>query len=311
MQYPIARPATPWFSLVQMIETATTLKGSTKVYAVLGQPVRHSLSPLMHNAALSALGLDAAYLAFEIDPDHLMEGLQGMKRLGFGGCNLTVPHKEVVLNGVDRLDGSAALLGSANTIVFEEDGTLTGHNTDGYGILASLQESFDVELAGKHVLIVGCGGAGQAAARVAADAGAGSVRLANRSRERLERVTHRLKQDFPDTDVRVSETWPPPPEETREADVVIQSTTIGMKPDDGSPLTAEHFHAGQAVLDMVYVKPQTPFLQEAAAAGAQVTNGLGMLLHQGAKALEIWTGKTAPVDVMRAALKQHVYGSDA
>ena len=274
--------------------------GTTQVFAVLGHPVAHTLSPPMHNASLRSLGMDAVYLAFDVEPEHLLETLRAMGRMGFGGVNLTIPHKEVAFAGLERLDESARLVGGVNTVAFDGDGTV-GHSTDGYGFLKDIEERFGLRLAGASVHVQGLGGAGRAIALVAAREGAARISLASRGEERRLRVEREIRGLGLGTEV-VQEGDP------READLVVNGTPVGMRADDPPLLERGAFREGQFVYDMIYVRPMTPFLRPAAAAGARVANGLGMLLHQGARSFEIWTGRTPDVAAMRRALEARVYG---
>ncbi len=278
------------------------ISGHTTYYAVLGHPVAHSLSPLMQNAALAELGLDARYLAFDVEGEGLPMVLRSMGQMGFRGVNLTIPHKETGYRTVDVHAETAKEAGSVNTVRFLEDGRLEGHSTDGYGLVAALREELGVECGGRAVLILGCGGAGRAAALRAVGEGATRVLLANRGAERRETLAREIRERGAAPEVEVCPAWPPPPAFVREAEVVIQASSMGMGVEESSWVTDGHFRKGQAVLDMTYVLEATPVMREARKAGARAANGLSMLLHQGARSLEIWTGRAAPVEVMRRAL---------
>ncbi|MDA1043669.1 MAG: shikimate dehydrogenase [Verrucomicrobia bacterium] len=285
------------------------LSGHTKPYAVLGHPIGHTLSPVMHNASLRALGLDAIYLAFDVAPQRLMDVLSSMRDMGFGGVNLTVPLKEVAFKGLSLLDDSAQRLGAVNTVEFLPDGGMRGHNTDGDGFVAALEESSGRGLAGSHVFVCGSGGAGRAVALTCCAKGAARVEVTDLDDERARRVCADMQAQFP-----ALQTGAVPAGEaawvaaSQAADLVIQSTPVGMKREDPSVLPPEAFRKGQRVFDLVYMYPQTAFMKLAQQAGAQATNGLGMLLHQGARAFEIWTGAAPDVSAMRAALERAVYG---
>lgn len=283
-----------------------SITGHTRFFAVLGHPVSHSLSPQMHNAALRALGMDALYLAFDVGPDDLMGVLRGMSRMGFLGANLTIPHKETAFRGVDHLAPTAERAGSVNTVLFRPDGSLEGHSTDGYGLVGAIQDAFGRGIDGSSVLVVGCGGAGRAAAIEAASQGASRVILANRTAEKAASLAEELRDRFPDVPVSPLETWPPAPGDVRCADLILNSTSLGMKQGDVIPLTAPHFREGQDFLDMTYVMDETPMMRASVQGGARAANGLGMLLHQGARSLEIWTGRKPPVDAMRSALRHAI-----
>ena len=282
------------------------ISGYTKPFAVLGHPIGHTLSPVMHNAAIAALKRDAIYLAFDVHPDRLLTVLTSMKDLGFGGANLTIPHKEVAYRGLSRLDESAQLLGAVNTVKFDADG-ITGFNTDGYGFLRAVEEAFGKSVKGDSIFIVGGGGAGRAVALMAAKAGAKSITLADLDTARCEKITEEIKKQFPGVETRVSKNREEQLQICRTSDLVVHSTPIGMKKEDKSVLGPEAFRSGQRVFDLIYMYPETVFMKEALKAGAKAANGLGMLLYQGVKAFEIWTGVEPPVDVMRNALEEVVY----
>lgn len=282
--------------------------GHTKPFAVLGHPIGHSLSPVMHNAAFEALGMDAIYLAFDVHPDRLMAVLPVMADMGFGGVNLTVPLKETAFRGLRERDESVRRLGAVNTVEFLS-GRLKGHNTDGRGFLAAVGEAFGQSVAGKRVFVLGSGGGGRAVAVTCAVEGAALIVLADLDEQRPIRVAGEIAGFARETRV---EALPARPEAwmraARNADLVVQATPSGMKRDDPALLGPAAFRPGQMVLDLVYMYPETAFMKAAQQADAQAANGLGMLLHQGALAFEIWTRTKPPLDVMRKALETAVYG---
>jgi len=283
------------------------LSGHTQPFAVLGHPIGHTLSPVMHNAALQALGLDAIYLAFDVAPERLLEVLAAMQAMGFRGVNLTVPLKEVAFRGFANLDAGARLLGAVNTVQFLPDG-LKGYNTDGKGFLRAVAEAFDLALAGKTLFILGCGGAGRAVAITSAQEGAERIILADIDDARTQRLAAEIATAAPGVTVTSAgnnaSLWV---RHARDASLLVQASPVGMKPEDHCPLPAEAFRAGQMAFDLVYNLPETCFMRAAAAGGAKAVNGLGMLLHQGAESFTIWTGRPAPVDVMRKALQASLY----
>jgi len=286
------------------------ISGHTTPFAVLGHPIGHSLSPVMHNRSIEALTMDAIYLAFDVAPEKLMAVLTAMRDMGFGGINLTVPLKEVAFRGVDEHAQSATLARSVNTIEFLNDGRLKGHSTDGDGFISAVRESFNSSIAGLTVFVLGCGGAGRAVAITCATEGASRVVLSDIDQTRIDAVTTEIGQLAPTVDVRsagiASADWQAA---SHEADLVIQATPIGMNADDAPLLAADAFHKGQFLFDLIYMFPKTAIMIEADKAGATTANGLGMLLHQGARSFEIWTGKTPDVNAMRDALEQAVYAS--
>jgi len=283
------------------------LSGHTKPFAVLGHPIGHTLSPAMHNASMQKLGFDGIYLALDVHPDRLMEVLPSMALMGFAGVNLTVPHKEIAFQGLEKLDESAKLFGAANTVEFADDG-MVGHNTDGYGFLKALEEAFDKTVEGDSVFVLGCGGAGRATALQAATKGVTALVLADIDAERIQRLNDEIIGLTPNVEVIQALEKPKQIELCRGCDLVVQASPVGMKKDDPSLLPPEAFRAGQRAFDLIYMYPETAFLSTAHGAGAKIANGLGMLLHQGARAFEIWTGVEPSVPAMRKALESAVYG---
>lgn len=301
---------------------ADAISATTRICAVYGHPVKHSASPAMHNAALLALGLDWRYLAFDVLPGSLPEALRGAAAMKFIGLNLTVPHKILALDLVDELDDSARTWGAVNTVLFEgRTGTAgwtplrdcdleavteirtRGFNTDADAITRSLQEDLALQLSGTTVLLLGAGGAGRTAALKLASEGVKQLYLVNRTLNKAEGLAREIQQRFPQVKAVLGY-----PQST--VDLVMNGTSLGLKADDPLPFEASRFSLKQAAAayDMIYRPSETRFLAEAAQNGCKTANGLGMLLYQGAKALEIWTGTPAPVDVMRAALREQIYG---
>ena len=278
----------------------------------------------MHNAAFAALGLNWRYLAFEVHPDLLRNAIAGAKAMRFSGLNLTVPHKLLAMQIVDELDESARTWGAVNTVRFEArdpggqwrplhhfsesiSGEIRsqGFNTDADGIARSLREDLAVDLAGASVLLLGTGGAGQVAALRLAREKVSELYLVDYVMTKAEAVAAELHRRHPQVKAVVG--FPQSP-----VDLLLNATPLGMKENDPLPLDEKQFPLRQArsVYDMVYRPAETGLLKAAKAAGCKTANGLGMLLRQGAKAFEIWTGQPAPLDVMRRALEKSVYGDD-
>jgi shikimate dehydrogenase len=261
----------------------------------------------MHNAAFGTLGLNWRYFAFEVEPKNLLAAIEGVKAMNFAGLNLTVPHKLMAVEMMDSLDESAKRWGAVNTIKFEtgKDGKIraVGFNTDADAIVTALREDLKMELRGAKVLLLGAGGAGRTAALKLASEHVAELFLVNRTETRAEAVAGEIIESFLSTKVAVG--FP-----KSAVDLVINATSLGLKPDDASPLDENQFSLKQtrAVYDMIYRPAETKLLVAAKKSGCKTANGLGMLLHQGAKAFEIWTGKPAPIDVMRRALEQNIYG---
>ena len=256
----------------------------------------------MHNAAFAELGLNWRYLAFEVNPADLRAAITGAKAMNFAGLNLTVPHKLLAVDMVDRLDESAKTWGAVNTIRFGPDGT-TGFNTDADAIIRSVREELKLELTGAKVLLLGAGGASRTAALKLASENMAELFLVNRTRAKAEEIAAEIKQRFPG--VKVTTDYP-----STSVDLIMNATSLGLKPGDASPLDETQFspNRARAVYDMIYRPAETALLKSARLAGCKTANGLGMLLYQGAKAFEIWTGKPAPIEIMRHALKQNIYG---
>jgi shikimate dehydrogenase len=270
--------------------------------AVIGFPVAHSLSPRMHQAALDEAGIDARYIKLEVEPDQVAKAFARMGELGFIGCNVTVPHKFEALAACDRVDPGAAEMGAVNTVMFR-GGRTGGHNTDGYGFEEAVRETLGEELKGARVLIVGAGGgAGGAIAMHCAQSGVAKLLLVNRSLDKIEELASRLHRHHGGVEiVTAGLDHASLAKLAGEADLIVNTSSLGLKEGDASPLPAECFRAGQAVYDTVY-RPGTAFQEAARAAGARVGSGRAMLLHQGARAFRLWFPGTDPVSAMRRGL---------
>ncbi len=277
----------------------------------------------MHNAGIAALGLNWRYLAFDVSPDDLRAAIKGAKAMKFIGLNLTVPHKLLALDMVEELDESAQHWGAVNTIRFEardaqgqwrplaqfavnvpDEIQAKGFNTDADALARALREDLDWQLLpGAGVLLLGAGGAGRVAALKLASEGAGILFLVNRTIAKAEAMAAEIRKRFPRQEVTVG--YP-----RNKVDMLINATSLGLQPEDDLPFDPKQFSLQQTrcVYDLIYRPAETPLLKAAKAAGCRAANGLGMLLHQGAKALEIWSDKPAPLSVMRRALEKEVYG---
>jgi len=280
------------------------ISGKTKVCGVIGDPVEHTMSPVMHNAAFKKLGVDYLYLPFRVGRQGLGKAIEGMRALNIRGLNVTIPHKVAIIPFLDELDPLVERVGAVNTIVNNE-GVLKGYNTDATGFLQALLEK-DIEPKGKNVVILGAGGASRAISFILAERGASLVIL-NRLLEMdwAEELAGRISEVFrkevnalelnEENLVRVLE----------KANILVNATSVGMSPDvDKTPVPARLLKPGLVVFDIVYNPIETRLLREAEATGAQTISGLDMLVWQGALAFEKWTGLKAPVDVMkREAIK--------
>ena len=297
--------ASPRINLPVPLPEIPAINAATRVCAVFGLPIKHSASPAMHNAAFAALGLNWRYVAFEVDPKNLRAAIEGTRAMNFAGINLTVPHKLLAVDMVDELDASAKKWGAVNTILFR-DGKTKGFNTDADALVTALREDLKMELRGSKVLLLGAGGAGRTAALKLAVENVSELFLVNRTQSKAEEIAVEIRQQFPA--VKVSVGYP-----KTKVDLILNATSLGLKPEDPLPLDEKQFSLTQtaAVYDMVYRPAETALLAAAKKAGCKTENGLGMLLHQGAKAFEIWTEQPAPLAVMRRALEENIYGAKA
>lgn len=260
----------------------------------------------MHNAAFQALALNWRYLAFEVEPRNLRAAIEGARAMNFAGLNLTVPHKLLAFDMVDELDDSAKRFGAVNTIKFQTmNGTTLaiGFNTDAAALALSLRQDLKVKLRGATVLLLGAGGAGRTAALQLASEKVGALFLVNRTQSKAAEIAAEITKRFPA--VKLSTAYP-----KAKVDLIVNATSLGLQPRDPSPLDEKQFplSRAQAVYEMIYRPAETRLLAAARKAGCKTANGLGMLLHQGAKAFKIWTAKTAPLETMRQALKTNIYG---
>lgn len=260
----------------------------------VGDPVAHSLSPAMQNAALQALGIDARDAAFQVRAPELAEAMAAFRALGFLGLNVTVPHKVAALRLVDEVDQLAAKIGAINTIAFR-DGRSIGSNTDAPGFSRAVREVFGRALGEMRVLIMGAGGAGRAIAFQCRRECCPEILIGNRSSERAKTLADELKaKALP---------WDEMSRNAREVDLVVNATPLGLGAADVSPIVTPEYLSGRYVFDIVYGAHETALVKQAKAHGARATDGRAMLLHQGALAFAQWFGLEPPLEVMRAALR--------
>jgi shikimate dehydrogenase len=277
-----------------------SLDSHTILYGVFGDPVRHSRSPLMMNRAFQELGINAAYAAFHVKPDALKDAVAGIRALGFRGVNVTIPHKVEVMQHLDAIDEGARVIGAVNTIV-NENGKLTGYNTDGIGYVRSLREETGIELAGKRVLLLGAGGAARGVAYALAKAGVQRIGIANRTKEKALELASSTREFTQTSGFGLDELA----EKMGEIDLIVNTTSAGMHPNLSElPMNTQWIEAGHVASDLIYNPRITRFLHEAAARGAMIHGGLGMFIYQGAYAFEYWTGTPAPTAVMRQIVEQ-------
>ena len=276
------------------------IKGSTNIVGLIGHPVEHSFSPPMHNAAFGALGMDYAYVAFDVDPLNLKSAIEGAKSLNIKGFNVTIPHKIEVMKHLDDIDDVAGLIGAVNTIDFKN---MKGYNTDGIGAVKAIEEVTSIK--DKNVVVAGAGGASRAISFYIAKYGAETLTILNRNVEKADS----LAGDVLDSDL-IGDVRSDSISEIRsyidDADILIDTTPVGMHPNvDAEPIVAaEDMHDNLAVFDAVYNPNETVLIKEALKAGAKPVYGIKMLLYQGAESFKIWTGREPPVDVMEDALRK-------
>lgn len=271
--------------------------------AVIGCPVAHSASPRMHQPALDEAGIGARYVKIEVDPGRVAEAFRRMRELDFIGCNVTVPHKFEAMAACTDIDPGAEEMGAVNTVRFEESAT-RGFNTDGPGFEAAIEEALSISLKDLDVLIAGAGGgAGGALAAHCARAGVRRLVLANRSLDKIEALAFSIRRHHPGLRVDVLALGDPElPSIARQCQLLVNTSSVGLKADDPSPLSPGSFTAGQHVFDTIYQPPLTAFLAAAQAAGAITANGAPMLLHQGIHAFRLWFPGSHPGAAMRRGL---------
>jgi shikimate dehydrogenase len=282
-----------------------SLHGQTLLYGIFGYPIGHSLSPLMHNTAFAYHGLDAVYLPFAIRPAYLKIAVKSIPALPICGVNVTIPHKQAVMAWMDELSPEARLIGAVNTIHLR-DGRLHGYNTDGIGFLRALEE-VGGDVVGRTVMLLGAGGAARAIAVQLCLSGIRRLLLANRTQTRAEELAGFLKQTISYADISVVTMGESSlAVHLPDTDIVVNATSIGMQPHDPMLLPSTALSPQHLVCDIVYRPLHTPLLRAAQRQGARTVDGLGMLLHQGAKAFEIWTGHAFPLALIRARLLEAV-----
>jgi shikimate dehydrogenase len=277
-----------------------------KQVGLIGYPVSHSLSPQMQQAAFDALGIEARYVLWETQPGTLAQRIASLRSPGVLGANVTIPYKEDVVSLLDEYDAAAVKIGAVNTIV-NRDGRLVGYNTDAAGFIRALTDftgcAFDCH--GKKAVILGTGGAARAAAVALLENGVGELALLGRTHRRVDALVNHLRA-MDSGNKRVSGASLGGAEANRflsAADLLVNATPVGLRMDDEVLLVdIDLLQAGAFVMDMVFNSSQTRLLGAAHARGCHVLNGLAMLLYQGALAFELWTGRAAPVEPMRAAL---------
>jgi len=278
------------------------ITGRTKVLGIIGSPITHSLSPLMQNAAIEALGLDFVYVPFAVPADGLCAAVHGLRNLGVAGFNVTIPFKTAIIPYLDKLSPEAELIGAVNT-VNREGGFLVGYNTDGAGLLKSLAEDLDFTPKGAHVLVLGAGGAARGAIASLCKAGVESVTIANRTRNKGEELLSCFKIVFPQVKLALSSLDVLGSSDLLHGiDLIVNTTSVGMDNTSFNGLDTSLMNPATRIYDMVYAPLETPLLTAAKAMGLKSANGIGMLAAQGEIAFAVWTGCAPPSGLMKSCL---------
>jgi shikimate dehydrogenase len=275
------------------------ISGKTRLLALIGQPVGHSLSPAMHNAAFAADGQAFVYICLDVDPDALPDAVKGMVALKLRGFNVTMPHKRAMIPLVDELDEGASISGAVNTVVIEGS-MLRGYNTDGSGMLMACREA-GIELSGRRVLLLGAGGTGAAIAFAFGGAGIGMLLITNRSVEHAMELRDKLRgAGMENVEVHPLDALA---EAVSEAEVVVNATSLGMREGDPLPIPVQYLNESRAVCDAVYLPGrETPLIRQARERGAPAVTGKRMLLYQGVQAQRLWTGREPNIKAMNDAI---------
>lgn len=282
------------------------LTGKTALYGIIGFPVTHSLSPVMQNAALHAMGIDGIYLPFSVAPEELSTAVAGLRALKVRGFNVTIPHKTAVMGLLDELAATAREAGAVNTVV-NSDGRLVGHNTDGDGLISSLEHDLVLELAGINVLLVGAGGAARGALSALCRSGVRSVNVVNRSSVPAKLLIQKFQELFPGVLFHYCVLDDLSPDLLSRTDLVINATSLGMAGEIIPGLNLAHLPDHATVYDMVYAPLLTPLLEQAGNHGLKAANGLGMLAAQGERAFQLWHGHEPTPGCMKTALSEYLW----
>lgn len=290
-------------------EDLQDLSLATVPLAVFGDPVKHSLSPVMHNAALAAMAehdprfRQWCYYKFAVRAEDVVAVLPRFREAGFRGINLTIPHKTVVCQSLDSLDEEARTMGAVNTLVWQQ-GQYHGCNTDGFGLKSAVRGELGIDLSSQPVILLGAGGAARAAAVQCLLDGVPALHLGNRDAGRLGQLTdllHRVRPDIPVHGFRLGEN---PPANLPTGALVINATSLGLQATDPAPLDLSRIPQPIGLYDMIYNPAETLLIRAARQAGIPAANGLAMLVWQGVRSLEIWSGEKVPAAVMRAACEK-------
>lgn len=280
----------------------TKLNGKTRIVAIIGKPIDHTLSPIMQNAAFLASRLNYAYIPFAVNPENLEKAVVGLKALGVCGFNVTIPYKTAIIPFLDGLDESAETAGAVNTVSFSGT-SFIGYNTDGDGLVDSLASDLAFFPGTEQIFVIGAGGAARGAIASLCRYGARKILICNRSVENAHAIMSDMKKRYPDSCINVISMDNVSETDIAMSSLLLNTTSLGMKNEQIEGINLDYLPNNAKVYDMVYSISCTPLIDEAAKLGLQSANGLGMLVAQGERAFEIWTGKKAPEGVMMRAVQ--------
>lgn len=279
------------------------VKATTDIYGIFGHPVKHSLSPDMHNSAFNTLGLNSVYVAFDIDPESIEEATRAIRVMGIRGINITIPHKQTIIPYLDEVSPDAKLTGAVNTVK-NENGKLLGYNTDVGGFLRAIREDLDFSPEGNTLFLIGAGGAARAVLSAFCMNGGAVVYITDIIKDKALELANQFKANFQNITIETVELDNQNLIEQKfeEADILVNASPAGMDGVGSLDIPLTSLNKNAVVYDLVYKPPDTNLLKEAKQLGHKASGGLSMLLYQGAESFEIWTGENAPVEIMKKAL---------
>jgi shikimate dehydrogenase len=279
------------------------VKATTDIYGIFGHPVKHSLSPDMHNSAFNTLGLNSVYVAFDIDPESIEEAARAIRVMGIRGINITIPHKQTIIPYLDEVSPDAKLTGAVNTVK-NENGRLSGYNTDVGGFLRAIREDLDFSPEGNTLFLIGAGGAARAVLSAFCMNGGAVVYITDIIKDKALKLANQFKANFQNITIETVELDNQNLIEQKfnEADILVNASPAGMNGVGSLDIPLTSLNKNAVVYDLVYKPPDTNLLKEAKQLGHKASGGLSMLLYQGAESFEIWTGENAPVEIMKKAL---------
>ena len=273
------------------------MKDRLKIFALIGYPVGHTLSPYMHNAAFSKLKIKALYIPLSVEPKRLRQTIKILKDANIGGFNVTIPFKSICMRYLDRVDKLASMIGAVNTVVVKGK-RLIGYNTDVAGFLKSLREDLKFTPKNKSALLIGAGGAARAVAFALAKEGAKEIFITDIVKTKAVSLAKNIRKYFPKCKIKSTTNY--------DIDLLVNATPLGMKKSDSLPVNPKLLHNRLSIYDVVYNPSPTKLVKTAKKRKIKAVNGLGMLLYQGAEAFQLWTGRRAPIAVMRRALEGRI-----